>query len=145
MLAEMLVAAGRAGAALDEVERAIAESEERAWPIWLPELHRRRGEVLLALSAPRADEAEACFGEALNLARNQGSNALALRAATQPRPPVAAPRADRTRSRELLSEGLSSASPRGSTRPTCARPGASSTPSAACGCPCSPAQGNGTA
>ena len=77
----MLVAAGRAGAALDEVERAIAESEARAWPIWLPELHRRRGEVLLALSAPRADEAEACFGEALSLARNQSSKSLELRAA----------------------------------------------------------------
>ena len=48
---------------------------------WLPELHRRRGEVLLALSAPRADEAEACFGEALSLARNQGSKSLELRAA----------------------------------------------------------------
>ena len=82
MLAEILVAAGRAGTALDEVERAIAEAEERVWPIWLPELHRRRGEVLLALSAPRADEAEACFSQALDLARAQQSRALALRAAT---------------------------------------------------------------
>ena len=82
MLAETLLAAGRAGTALDEVERAIAEAEERVWPIWLPELHRRRGEVLLALSAPRMDEAEACFGEALSLARSQQSLALELRAAT---------------------------------------------------------------
>jgi predicted ATPase len=82
MLAEALVAAGRAGTALDEVERAIAEAEERVWPIWLPELHRRRGEVLLALSAPRTDEAEACFGAALSLARSQHSLALELRAAT---------------------------------------------------------------
>ena len=85
MLAEMLVAAGRAGAALDEVERAIAEAEERAWPIWLPELHRRRGEVLLALSAPRPDEAEACFGEALDLARNQRRSPLSCA------PPPASP------------------------------------------------------
>lgn len=82
MLAECLVEAGRAGTALDEVERAIKEAEERVWPIWLPELHRRRGEVLLALSAPRGDEAEACFGEALALARSQQSLALELRAAT---------------------------------------------------------------
>ena len=82
MLAECLVEAGRTGTALDEVERAIEEAEERVWPIWLPELHRRRGEVLLALSAPRADEAEACFGEALSLARAQQSVALELRAAT---------------------------------------------------------------
>jgi class 3 adenylate cyclase/predicted ATPase len=82
MLAECLVEAGRAGTALDEVERAIEEAEERVWPIWLPELHRRRGEVLLALSAPRVDEAEACFGEALSLARAQQSVALELRAAT---------------------------------------------------------------
>ena len=81
ILAETLVLAGRTGAALDEAERAIADTEERAWPLWLPELHRRRGEILLALSAPRADEAEACFGEALTLARNQGSKSLELRAA----------------------------------------------------------------
>jgi predicted ATPase len=81
MLAEVLVAAGRVGLALDEVERAIAESEARAWPIWLPELHRRRGEVLLAMSVPCADEAEVCFGEALTLARNLRSRSLELRAA----------------------------------------------------------------
>ena len=104
MLAETLVAAGRAGTALDEVERAIAEAEERVWPIWLPELHRRRGEVLLALSAPRADEAEACFGEALSLARSQHSLALELRAAPVS-PACGAGAVDRV-ARQLLGEIL---------------------------------------
>ena len=93
MLAEILVAAGRAGTALDEVERAIAEAEERVWPIWLPELHRRRGEVLLALSAPRADEAEACFCRG---ARPRARPAVACPGAArghQPRPPLARRRA----------------------------------------------------
>ena len=81
MLAEMLVAAGRAAEALDEIDRGIAESEAGSRRIWLPELHRRRGETLLASPIPRYDEAKACFGEALTLARNQNSQTLELRAA----------------------------------------------------------------
>ena len=81
LLAEMLVQAGRAGSALEEIERGLAESEAASRRIWLPELHRRRGEVLLALKRPRVEEAEACFSEALTIARNQSARSLELRAA----------------------------------------------------------------
>ena len=47
----------------------------------LAELHRLRGEFVLAVSAARASEAETCFQEALSVARRQQAKALELRAA----------------------------------------------------------------
>ena len=137
MLAETLVAAGRPGPRSTRSSGRSPRPRSGLWPIWLPELHRRRGEVLLALSAPRADEAEACFGEALSLARNQQSRALELRAATQPRPPVARGSGSTGRSRASCWARSTAGSPRVSTRPTCATPGASSRPWAAVACPAS--------
>jgi len=81
LFAEMLLAAARAKEALEQVDLGIAESEAAGRRIWLPELYRRRGEALLAVSKGRQDEAEACFGTALTTARGQGALTLELRAA----------------------------------------------------------------
>ena len=81
LLGELLLMAGKAERALEEIDRAIAESEAGDRRIWLPELHRRRGLIMQALRPPRADEAEASFALALSLARSQRSLSLELRAA----------------------------------------------------------------
>jgi predicted ATPase len=77
---------GRAGCTqeaieqLDEALRLVAESGER---VWLAEMHRLRGELLLAAGvlASRA-QAEACFQQALDVARDQCARSWELRAAT---------------------------------------------------------------
>jgi hypothetical protein len=46
------------------------------------ELHRLRGELLLAIAAENHREVEACFRQALDIARHQQAKALELRAAT---------------------------------------------------------------
>jgi len=53
--------------------------EERYWEA---ELHRLKGELLLVLSTDKTTEAEACFHQALNIARHQEAKSLELRAAT---------------------------------------------------------------
>jgi predicted ATPase len=47
----------------------------------LPEIHRVKGELLLARSANERDAAEAAFGEALSIARALQARVLELRAA----------------------------------------------------------------
>src|SRR5690242_19428536 len=61
--------------ALDHVVRTGAR--------WIEaELHRLRGELLLALPEPEPFEVEACFRRALAVAREQGAKLWELRAAT---------------------------------------------------------------
>jgi predicted ATPase len=61
--------------ALDRVERTGGR--------WLEaELHRLRGELLLALPEPEPPRVEACFRRALTVAREQGAKLWELRAAT---------------------------------------------------------------
>ena len=47
-----------------------------------PELYRLKGELLLQQSSDNQAEAEACFHQALDIARNQQAKSLELRAAT---------------------------------------------------------------
>jgi predicted ATPase len=49
--------------------------------LWEAELHRLQGELLLAGSADQQRAAEACFRQALNVARHQHAKSLELRAA----------------------------------------------------------------
>jgi predicted ATPase len=56
-----------------------AKTEER-W--FVPELHRRRGELLLKLAVAPQPEIEDCFHQALAVARDQGARLWELRAAT---------------------------------------------------------------
>jgi len=56
---------------------------ERTGVRWIEaELHRLRGELLLALPDPDQPEAEACFRQALAVAGDQGARLWELRAAT---------------------------------------------------------------
>jgi predicted ATPase len=64
--------------ALDEALAAALRSGER-W--WESELHRLKGELLL-VRGTAGDEAEACFRQAVEIAREQSAKSLVLRAAT---------------------------------------------------------------
>ena len=56
---------------------------ERTGVRWIEaELHRLRGELQLALPKPDQSDAEACFGRALAVAREQQAKFWELRAAT---------------------------------------------------------------
>jgi predicted ATPase/DNA-binding transcriptional ArsR family regulator len=66
---------------LEEAERGMEISQERYWEA---EIHRLRGQLLVA--APASDDGgvrspEECFGRALHIARQQGARSLELRAA----------------------------------------------------------------
>jgi predicted ATPase/class 3 adenylate cyclase len=82
LVAKALAKAGRAGeglGALIEALDRVAGTEE----LWFKaELHRLRGELLLALPKPDQPEAEACFRKALAVAREQDARMWELRAAT---------------------------------------------------------------
>jgi predicted ATPase len=59
---------------------ALVEKTDERW--CEAELYRLRGELLLRQAIPAAEEAEACFRQALDTSRRQGSKSLELRAAT---------------------------------------------------------------
>jgi predicted ATPase len=63
---------------LAEALTLVAATEER-W--WEAELHRLKGVLLLQLANPEGPQAEACFQQALDVARSQQAKALELRAA----------------------------------------------------------------
>jgi predicted ATPase len=81
LLADVHRRAGRPQEALAVVEEVLAEDEGDGERFYEAELHRLRGELLLALHPDRRQEAEACFGRALAVARSQGAATLATRAA----------------------------------------------------------------
>ena len=63
---------------MTEALATIARSAVR-W--WEAELYRLKGELLLQHSAAQPEEAEACFQQALDIARRQQAKSLELRAA----------------------------------------------------------------
>jgi predicted ATPase len=80
-LAEVYGRAGQPQAGLQvlaEVVTLIATTEMR-W--WEAEAYRLQGELLLHLPSPDVPQAEACFQQALEVARQQQAKALELRAA----------------------------------------------------------------
>jgi predicted ATPase len=83
LLAQAHARAGRPGVGLELLAEALVRVEGNG-ARWLEaELHRLRGELLLALAGPdRGPEAEACFGRALTIAREQAAKMWELRAAT---------------------------------------------------------------
>jgi class 3 adenylate cyclase/predicted ATPase len=80
MLAEAFAAAGRPEDGLRAIDEAFEQTGRCGIRFWNAELHRRRGELLLAAGAERA-AAAACFREALACARAQHAVALEQRAA----------------------------------------------------------------
>jgi len=81
LLAEAYIEAGQPEpglAVLDEAFTLVATTEAR-W--WEAELSRLKGVLLLRLRSPEVPQAEACFQQALEVARRQQAKALELRAA----------------------------------------------------------------
>src|SRR5262249_54468279 len=83
MLAEVLAHQGQVEEGLAALAEALAVVRDGGEPYWGAELHRLQGEVLAQRAgggahAPRA--AEACFHQALAVARRQSAKALELRA-----------------------------------------------------------------
>ena len=63
------------------VSDALAAVEATGERYYEAELHRLKGEILLAISGDNAAEGEICFNRALEIARNQKAKSLELRAA----------------------------------------------------------------
>jgi predicted ATPase len=81
MLAEAYGSIGQVEAGRRVLAEALAlvDTTEERW--WEAELHRLKGELLLALSTDNAAAAETCFHQALDIARRQQAKSLELRAA----------------------------------------------------------------
>ncbi len=80
-LADGLRRAGQREEALAAVEEALAAVERTGERFWEAEVHRLKGELLLAAGEPSASQAEACFRHALAIAGRQQARSLELRAA----------------------------------------------------------------
>jgi predicted ATPase len=80
-LAEAYDGMGQATEGLTVLTEALTTAHNTGERFWEAELHRRKGALLLALSAEQHAEAETCFHQALNIARRQQAKSLELRAA----------------------------------------------------------------
>jgi DNA-binding winged helix-turn-helix (wHTH) protein/predicted ATPase len=97
LLADVLARAGRAVDGLPLLDEGLALVEQASERLFEPELYRLRGEALRAVA--HAD-AEACFHQALAVARKQAARSLELRAA------MSLARLDPTGGRPVLAETL---------------------------------------
>jgi DNA-binding SARP family transcriptional activator len=80
LLAEAELLAGRPGEALGLLDDALARAERSGERMYLAELHRLRGQALLAFSPARPAEARAALDAAVAVARAQGAELLERRA-----------------------------------------------------------------
>jgi predicted ATPase/class 3 adenylate cyclase len=81
LLAESYGKVGQVGEGLAVLAEALATAHKNGERLYEAELHRLKGELLLALSPENHAEAEACFHQALDVARRQQAKSLELRAA----------------------------------------------------------------
>ena len=83
LLAETYGKAGQSAEGLRLLTEAIALAANSGGHWWAPELHRLQGELLLVQASlgQQCEEAEACFHQALEVARRQQARSLELRAA----------------------------------------------------------------
>ena len=72
---------GQTTEGLEALAEALATLAKSAVRWWEAELYRLRGELLLQRSVAPPEEAEACFHQALAVARRQQAKSLELRAA----------------------------------------------------------------
>jgi class 3 adenylate cyclase/predicted ATPase len=79
LLAGLYIAISNPSEALKVLDEAIAQVDRRDERWFEAELHRLRGEALLAGSPERAAEAEACYHQAVAVARGQGARLWELR------------------------------------------------------------------
>lgn len=80
LASEVLLLAGRPADGLAHLDRAIAAIDEPGVGFYLPEIHRVRGECLLALSRDNKDAARQAFATARDIARRQGAVVFERRA-----------------------------------------------------------------
>lgn len=80
-LSEIYLQAGMIREGLAEVDEALSATYDSLSHYYLAELHRLRGELLLRSSPEKSAEAESCFRQALDVAREQSARSLELRAA----------------------------------------------------------------
>jgi predicted ATPase len=80
LLAEAWGKEGNFTEALAVLAKALTQVEETGIQLYAPELHRLKGEFLLALEPENPAEAEACFRQAVAIARRQQAKSLELRA-----------------------------------------------------------------
>ncbi|MGB7948914.1 MAG: hypothetical protein WCH75_14610, partial [Candidatus Binatia bacterium] len=81
LLAEGYGKAGRAADGFRVLEKAFVAADKTGVRNYEPELHRIKGELLLTQAGEGHGEAEACFQNALNIARRQSAKSFELRAA----------------------------------------------------------------
>jgi class 3 adenylate cyclase/predicted ATPase len=81
-LAEALLMAGDLAGAEEALEDGFAFVEQSGEGYWLADLHRLRGQLALKRPEPDRLRAEACFVNAIEIARGQEGRLLELRAAT---------------------------------------------------------------
>jgi predicted ATPase len=81
MVAEVHEKLGRLAESLSIVSEAIAAGQRSGQHYWEGELHRLRGALTLRAGGS-ADDAEACFRQAIAVARSQQARSLELRGAT---------------------------------------------------------------
>jgi predicted ATPase/class 3 adenylate cyclase len=81
LLAEVFGQGGQTTAGLEALAEALATLAKSGVRWWEAELHRLRGELLLQQAMAQPEEAEACFQQALDVARQQQAKSLELRAA----------------------------------------------------------------
>jgi predicted ATPase len=81
LLTEAHAAAGQAEAGLEALTEALALVDHTEERYWEAELYRLKGELLLQQGIPHAPQAEACFQQALAVARRQQAKSWELRAA----------------------------------------------------------------
>jgi len=82
LLAEACLAAGRLDDGLSALEEAFTIVNKLELRIYEVEMHRLKGELLLAQNNSKMPEAEECFERAIALARKQSAKSLELRATT---------------------------------------------------------------
>ncbi|MEE8333217.1 MAG: hypothetical protein V3R85_05155, partial [Alphaproteobacteria bacterium] len=80
--AEALVIAGATEEALSVVDEAIPQMQKDDEQLWEANANTLKGELLLAQPIGRQDDAEACFRDAIDVARAQAAKMWELRAAT---------------------------------------------------------------
>ena len=82
LLATTYAGAGRLEEGLLALAEAQSFADKREERLWQAELYRLKGELMLAQREDAEQDAEACFSDALAVARTQDARSLELRAAT---------------------------------------------------------------
>lgn len=100
-LVQGLMRAGQFADAMTLVDETTSRVNTSGDELFMPELLRLKGALLLATPQRRADEAEKCFMQSLELSRRQGARAWELRTATD-LAALCAEQGRRNKARELL-------------------------------------------